>query len=483
MRILVSLVIISLSIISCSQIGSSQLGSKFKKKNSYTAPVDRDLDDIVKKGQLTAIVDNSSTGMFLYRGVPLGFEYELISRYAKHVGIDLKFEIAHSIEGGFNMLNNGQGDILAHNLTITKERKQKIGFTTPHYYVRQVLIQRKPKQWRSMKLHEIDKHLIRNVIDLIGKEVYVREHSAYASRIKHLSEEIGGEIIVVEDFADLETESVIELVANGSIEYTVADENIAKLIAKKYPILDVKTPVSFPQQIAWGVRDNADSLKQSINQWLKGIKRTSEYNELYNKYYKNSISKTRAILKSDFFSRSGHQISPYDSLIKIGAHNINWDWKLIAAQISRESKFDPTVTSWVGAEGLMQLMPKTAAAYGIEDLKDPYQSILAGTEHLHWLEKRWKSIEDSIERSKFVLASYNVGDGHVKDASRLAKKYGDNPHLWEDVSKYLLLKSQSKYYEDDVVKFGYCRGNEPVQYVKDIYYRYNRYLQMDVVLD
>ncbi|WP_109832377.1 MltF family protein [Reichenbachiella versicolor] len=444
-------------------------------------PIDRDLGAIKREGKLTAIVDNSSTGMFLYRGEPLGFEYELISKYAEYTGLDLEFKIARSIEEGFELINKGDGDILAHNLTVTKERKEKIGFTNSHYHIRQVLIQRKPEKWRDMKLHEIDEVLIRSVIDLIGKEVYVRKHSAFGSRLRNLSDEIGGEILVVEDFEDLETESIIELVADGTIEYTVADENLAKLIAKKHPILDVKTPVSFPQQIAWGVRDNADSLKLSINTWLKQIKRGSEYNSLYNKYFKASTSRAREVLKSDFFSNTGDKISPYDSLIKIGADSVGWDWRLLAAQISRESRFDPKAKSWVGAKGLMQVMPKTAKSYGIKNLEDPYHSIKAGTMHIQWLQKKWKYLEDSVEREKFVLASYNVGDGHVRDAVKLAKKYGADPNVWDDnVEKYLLLKSQSKYYEDPVVQFGYCRGNEPVQYVKDILYRYGRYIQMGI---
>jgi len=440
--------------------------------------VDFDLDQIKRRGYLTAIVDNSSTGLFLYRGEPMGYEYELLSRYAETLGVELKFDITVSLKKAFIKLNTGQGDILAYNLTITKERRKYMKFTLPHNLVKQVLVQRKPKNWRDMKLHKIEKQLIRNPIDLIGKEVYVRKNSSYATRLYNLSDEIGGDIVIVEDFRELETEGIIQLLVDSVIDYTVVDEDIALVNARYHPVLDVKTAVSFPQQIAWGLRSNAPQLKESLDAWIVEMKKTNDYYAIYDKYFR-STAKSKKRRKSDLFSQTGENISPYDSLIKIGADSLGWNWQLLAAQISKESKFDPKAKSWVGACGLMQLMPRTGKEYGIRNLYDPAQNIRVGVLHLQWLQKKWQHITDSVERIKFVLASYNVGDGHVRDAVKLAKKYGAEPEIWEgNVARYLELKSQKKYYNDPVVTFGYCRGNEPVVYVKEILYRYNRYQQM-----
>ncbi|MEP2023820.1 MAG: transporter substrate-binding domain-containing protein [Reichenbachiella sp.] len=437
-----------------------------------------DLEQIKERGYFTAIVDNSSTGMFLYRGEPMGYEYELLSLFANSIDLEIRFDITPSIEEGFRKLNAGQGDVLAYNLSITKERQRFLEFTSPHNFVRQVLVQRKPDDWRNMKLHEIEKTLLRNPIELIGKEVYVRKGSAYTTRLKHLAEEIGGDILIVEEFDELETEALIELVADGKIDFTVADEDVALVNARYYPILDVKTAISFPQQIAWGVRKNTPQLLDTLNAWIGDMKRTNEYYALYDKYFK-STRKSKEMVESDFFSRSSERISPYDSLIKISAEKINWDWQLLAAQVSKESRFDPKAESWVGARGLMQVMPKTGNSYGVKNLFNPEQNLKAAVKHILWLEDVWKHIEDEEEKAKFVLASYNVGQGHVQDAVRLAEKYGMNPDKWEDVAEYLRLKSKKKYYNDPVVKFGYCRGDEPVDYVIDILYRYNRYLQLD----
>ncbi|MEO9965603.1 MAG: transporter substrate-binding domain-containing protein [Reichenbachiella sp.] len=440
--------------------------------------ITNDFDQIKKRGYLTAIVDNSSTGMFLYRGEPMGYEYELLSLFAASIDLELRFDITPSIEDGFRKLNAGHGDILAYNLTVTKDRQRFIEFTLPHNLVRQVLVQRKPDNWRDMKLHEIEKTLLRNPIDLIGKEVYVRKGSAYTTRLRHLSEEIGGDILIIEEFEELETEALIEMVADRHIDYTVADEDVALVNARYHPNLDVKTAISFPQQIAWGVRKKSPQLLDTLNAWIVKMKQTSDYYALYDKYFKSS-RKSKERVESDFFSTDSERLSPYDSLIKLSADKVGWDWKLLAAQISKESRFDPDALSWVGARGLMQIMPKTGQSYGYRNLYNPDQNLKAGAEHILWLQDVWSELDDTTERAKFVLASYNVGQGHVQDAARLAKKYGKNPLLWSDVAVYLRLKSKKKYYNDPVVKFGYCRGDEPVDYVNDIFYRYSRYLQMD----
>lgn len=438
-----------------------------------------DLDKILERGYITVALENSSTGMFLYRGEPMGYEYELLSKYAESIGVDLQFDFTTGLGQAFAKLNRGEVDLLAYNLTITKERRKFIAFTLAHNQVRQVLIQRKPYGWRQMKLHEIEKQLLRNPIDLIGKEVYVKKNSSYATRLEHLSDEIGGDIMIIQDFRDLELEGIVKLVADSVIKYTVTEEDVALVNSKYYPDLDIQTVISFPQQIAWGVRKNAPELLHSLDSWIAAMKKTSDYYATYDKYFKSTRQSARR-LKSELYSTSGSRISPYDSLIKIGADSLGWDWRLLAAMISRESRFDPKAKSWVGARGLMQIMPRTGNEYGVKDLYHPIKNISVGVKHIQWLEKKWTHILDMEERIKFILASYNVGDGHVRDAVKLANKFGANPELWEDnVEKYLLLKSQRKYFNDPVVTFGYCRGNEPVQYVKEILNRYNRYQQMN----
>src|SRR5688572_2837943 len=427
-------------------------------RDSLLSPsVALDLDAIKKRGHINVLVDNNSISYFIYKGRSMGYEYELLTLLAKELNVDLKINVISGVEKAIEQLNSGEGDILAFPLTVTKERTQYVNFTRPLFNSYQVLVQRKPENWRSITRDQIDRKLIRNASELIGKEVYVMKSSSFAERMKHLSEEIGGDIIIREDSAGAESESLIKRVVNGEIEYTVADHPIAVVNAAYYPNLDVGTILSLPQQIAWSVRKNSPQLLKSINNWLGKIKKEPTFMVIYNRYFKSPRTSLLRV-RSDYSSIGGSKISPYDDLIKKGSEKLGWDWRLLAAVIYQESKFRNDDESWAGARGLMQLMPETAKQFGATNPDDPRQSIRAGVNYLRYLDKYWaKKISDPDERLKFVLASYNAGLSHILDARKLAKKYGKSTVVWNEVEFFLLKKSDSKYYRDPVVVAGYCK--------------------------
>lgn len=445
-------------------------------KNKLTAPaVNFDLKEIQQRGYLTALVDNNSFSYFIYKGRAMGYEYELLNLLAKELKVDLKIKVISGVEKAIEQLNSGEGDILAFPLTVTKERTQYVNFSAPLFNSYQVLVQRKPESWRSLTRDQTERKLIRNASDLIGKEVHVIKSSSFAERLKHLSEEVGGDIIIKEDSADAESESLIKRVVQGEIEYTVADHPIAVVNAAYYPNLDVGTILSLPQQIAWSVRKNSPQLLKSVNNWLVKIKKASTFMVIYNRYFKSPRTSLLRI-KSDYSSIGGSKISPYDDLIKKGSEKLGWDWRLLAAVIYQESKFRNDDESWAGARGLMQLMPETAKQFGATNPDDPRQSIKAGVNYLKYLDTYWsKTVRDQDERLKFVLASYNAGLSHVIDARELTGKYKKNPTLWEDVEFYLQQKSNPEFYRDPVVVAGYCKCEEPVNYVKNVLERYEEY--------
>ncbi len=470
--------ILLLSSLACRRSGNESEGPD-GSTNSFENPVDFDLAKIKKRGSLIAIVDNSSTGYFIYKGQPMGYEYELLQLLSKYLKVRLEIKLTTSIDEAFQMLNSGKGDIVAYSLTVTKERKSRMAFTSSHFTTRQMLVQRKPIGWQEMTKDQIDKQLIRSQVALIGKQINVRKSSSYIERLINLSHEIGGDILIVEEPDSIETEGLIKKVATGKIDYTVADETVAYVNASYFPNIDVNTPISFPQQIAWAVRKNAPELLKEANTWIKRVKKQPTFNVIFNRYFRSPrASVLRA--KSDFASISGEKISIYDDQIKNAAKNIDWDWRLLASQMYQESLFDPRAKSWAGAKGLMQLLPETGRRFGAKNLYDPKQNISAGVAFLRYLDKLWKkTIKDKDERIKFVLASYNVGVGHVEDARNLAKKYGADPTKWDgNVEKYLKLKSQKEYFTDPIVESGYCRGDEPVNYVKEILARFNQYKQL-----
>jgi membrane-bound lytic murein transglycosylase F len=438
--------------------------------------IELDLAAIKKRGYLEAIIDNNSISYFIYKGTPLGYEYELLQHLCKSLKVKLKIKVISGIDEAINQLNKGGGDVLAFPLTITKERTNYLSFTQPHYTTHQVLVQKKPANWRLQLPSVVEKKLIRNPLDLVGKEIYVMKGSSFNERMKNLSQEIGGDILIKEDSATAETESLIRKVATGEIKYTVTDQTIAMVNSLYYPNLDINTAVSLPQQIAWGVRKNSPLLLESIDQWFASIKRSGLYQLLYDKYFNNPRFSI-IMSSSDYSSLTGDKLSPYDELIKDGAKLIGWDWRLVASIVYQESNFNPKVESWAGAIGLMQIMPETGDFLHAGDLRDPTQNIKAGVRFLKFLDDYWaKTVTNKEERLKFVLASYNVGVSHVIDAQKLARKNGRNAANWDDSVEYFLLqKSNPKYYRDNVVAAGYCRCDGPVRYVKEVLNRYDEY--------
>ena len=469
---------IILTISSCNSNKNEQSSdSKYviNKKNDYVAPL-----HTKKDGVLTVLMDNSLTSYFIYQGEAMGFEYEMLSLFTDENDLKLEIKIIDDVEHILDSLEAGQGDLVAANLTITQERMKKVAFTKPLLRTQQILVQRLPENIKGLTKDQIEYHLIRDRLDLAGKRIMIRKNSSYDLMLRNLVAETGLDLHIEYAPGDFVTEHIIDMVASNEIDFTICDLNKAQIFNAYYDNLDLKTPMSLSQPIAWAINKESTTLKEKLNSWIQKREGTLEFNMIKNKYFELSKRQENLISKEYDFVRDGN-ISEYDDLIKKYASTINWDWKLLSAQIYKESKFNPKTKSWRGAVGLMQLMPRTAKSYGLQgrQLTDPEKNIHGGVQHLKMLEDHWRGVlGDSLEIIKFTLGSYNVGQGHIEDAMRLAEKYDLNKLVWDDnVAQMLLKKSIPKYYKDPVVKYGYCRGKEPVNYVTSIFNSYELYKQ------
>jgi membrane-bound lytic murein transglycosylase F len=363
---------------------------QIKRPGSGKAKVSSiDLDSIRKRGKLIAVTDFNSIDYFIYKGEPMGFNYELLKSFSDFVGIDLEIIAENNIKRAVGMVQSGEADVIQ----------------VPY-----------------------------------------------------------------------EQEKLIKHVANGEIDYTVCDENVALVNATYYPDLDVTTPVSPSQDLAWGVRkENSEKLLGELNRWISVYRNTTSYALLHAKYFRNSRSSF--IVKSDYYSLYTGKVSRYDDLIREFSLNIDWDWRLLASLICQESQFRPDVTSVAGAYGLMQIMPVTGRNFGIDITASPENNLKAGILYINWLYRIFNpKIDDEQERLFFILASYNAGPGHVLDAMRLAEKNGMDPQKWDgNVAVWLLKKSEPQYYRDSVVRNGYFRGNESVKFVSEVLDRFEHY--------
>jgi membrane-bound lytic murein transglycosylase F len=415
-----------------------------------------DFKEIQKKGKLTVLTENSSLSFFEYREKNLGFEYEILDAFAKHIDMPLEIKLVPKYSNLRRFLNNGEGDIIAANLAVTLSGQKKINFSHPYYYSNQVLVQIKSDS------------LILDASELIGKEVIVRKNTIYDRRLRALQEEVGGFIKIKYAKEDLIVEDLIEKVVKGEIKYTIAHENLARLSKEEHPKLDIKTKVSFKQRIAFGLRLNSPVLKKKLNEFLQKYCESEEYKVLKHKYFDFIPEETGEVAP---LGRG--KISQYDKLFKQAAKSAGWDWKFLAAVAYKESRFNPYAKGAGGAFGIMQFMPNTGNNFGVNPMSSPEVQITAGMKLIDRIYQTWHSIPDKEQRFKFTLASYNAGPCHIFDAQALAKEKGLNPELWDGNVALMVEKlSDPDYYRQPGVKCGAYRGHA-VKYVESVIQIYN----------
>lgn len=226
---------------------------------------------------------------------------------------------------------------------------------------------------------------------------------------------------------------------------------------------------------AWAVANGYADLADALDDWYSESVRKKA--ETAQRIFTQRRTAVRRSVRAPYISREKGIISTYDPYFKEAAGQTGWDWRLIAAQCYQESGFDPNAVSWAGACGLMQIMPSTAARYGLtqEKIFAPVENIRTSARIITDLLRSFSDIADKEERARFTLAAYNGGLGHVRDAQALARKDGRNPSKWADVGYYVLHLSEMRYYRDPVVHYGYMIGAETYGYVENVMLRWRSY--------
>lgn len=496
---LILCVLLIFSSTSCKRYRQAQLQEVDRINRSKNVPmvepIRRDLAEIHERGQLTVLAPYNSTTYFLYRGEPLGYEYELLETFARENNLALKMVVVTDPKSILPLLNSGEGDIAAGRLIPTQENQIHVSFTRALYRTEPALVQQEsspeaasPVAQQALApgpadpLPEVDiqARLITHPAQLAGKTVNLPEQSPYRNTLVELSDEISGDVYVVETSGQLQDEALAQKVARGEVEFTVMQGNLAEIKEAEFKNLKVRPVIGRSHSVAWAVRRNSPELMNQLNNWIAEKKNGSLFDRLYKKYFIDRRGHLERVA-SEYLTSSTGKLCQYDQLLKQHAVSLNWDWRLLAAQTFQESRFKPDARSWAGAGGLLQLMPATAREFGVSNAFDPEDNVQGAVRFLKWLQEYWEDrVSDEGERLKFILASYNAGAGHVEDARRLTAKYGGDPQVWKDVSYWLLQLSVQQYSTDPVVKFGFCRGMEPVNYVAHILKRFDHYKQFVV---
>ncbi|GAB2513934.1 transporter substrate-binding domain-containing protein [Microbulbifer agarilyticus] len=423
-----------------------------------------DLDSIKERGVLRAVTRNHPGTYFMWKGRVMGYEYELLQQFAKSLGVRLEIVVAPTHREIFTMVRDGKADVAASLISDTDARDEAGMDFGPHYIQAAVSIVGQPED----KLETLE--------DLNGRTIHLLKSSSQFELLMQLMQErpefrdLKIDIALVPE--NLTIPQILDHVADGEYDLTIADDVTVRLekhwrddIVKIY---DLKIEDNF---YAWMVRENNPELLAAIEKFFNTPKIVKLRETLYKKYF-DQPRRTRDEIKS--LSVKG-EISPYDELVKKYAEEFNFDWRLIVAVMFQESSFNPKAKSWVGAQGLMQVMPDTGKQVGENNLFDPETSVRAGLKYLRWLYRKFEDKGISPEnRMWFTLASYNAGLGHVYDAQDLAEEKGWDRNVWfGNVENAMLLLEERKYYSK--ARYGYARGQEPYDYVRKISQRFRTY--------
>ncbi|GLQ33706.1 hypothetical protein GCM10007876_41860 [Litoribrevibacter albus] len=417
-----------------------------------------DWAEIVERKTLRMITRNSSDSYFMWRGELMGYEYDLIKKFADRNGLYLDVVVADG-QDMIDLLLQGKGDIIASSQArLASRRARGVEFTRPYNVVDEVLVGRS-----GLELTSLD--------ELSGFTVMVEANSSYRESLLALKAKgIDFQLMAPGDLHITDEVDIMGLVADGVVDFTVVDNHLAARELLDMPDLQVYASVTEGVGHGWAVRkENAELLKR-LNKYIKQHYRGLFFNVTWQKYFDTQ--------RGQFFGRDplemSGQLSPYDSIVQPVAEKKGFDWRMITAQMYQESRFNPKARSNMGARGLMQVLPKTGKEHGVVDLFNPEANITVGVDYLDWVRDRFPKQLPPGERVLFALAGYNAGYGHVQDARRLARKKGWNPDQWfGSVEKAMVLLSQRKYYRSS--RFGYVRGREPVEYVRQIQRRYQGY--------
>ncbi len=440
-----------------------------------------DLELIKKRGELVLTTGLDGVGCYYLQDDLAGHECLLLSGFADRLGVTLSINKQPTVADMFHSLNQKQADVGAADLTQTEQREQHVRFSMPLFATREVLIQRSDQA-------------IDSIAKLAGKTVSLRSNSVYVSELQRAANQVGLNIgpqatatTIGVEFVDEKraTLALIADVAEKEIDFTIADQHIAENANVDDNNLDSSLVFGRPRNIGLVVRKNGDgSLLKALNAWLNSepaqaiLQQVTQPQKATDAIADNEqATPTTPPSISPKTDASQIKLTPWDYLYQRHA-SPPFDWQWLAAQSYVESRFYPDAVSPAGAMGLMQLMPGTARELRVPETEffDLNLNVRGAAMYNLRMYQHWKSKGLSPRNAMaFALASYNAGLGHVLDARTLARSDGANPDQWlssdnqRGVEDYITELEHQAVYQRADIKYGYCRGSEPKNYVRKIF--------------
>ena len=410
------------------------------------------LEVVRMQGEITMVTRNSPTTFYEDRSGPTGYELELAQAFADYLGVSLRVVVADSLDEIFHRVDAQPGTFAAASLTRTQQRDKRVRFAEPYQQVTEYVIYRRGGLKPS------------SPADLLQGLLMVTATSGHSERLHEWQASSVPELSWSES-PELEVVDLLQMVAQGSLDFTLVDSNEYRMLQAYYPTLDIAFHAHEQRDIAWAFgwsRD--DSLYQVANEFFAHLKGEPLLANLAERYY-GHLDKLDYVGARRFLRQAGKKLDTFKPHFVDAAGKHGFDWRLLAAMGYQESHWNPRARSFTGVRGLMMLTLNTAKELGVKNRLDPVQSIQGGSLYLARLRDRLSDVPEP-DRTWLALAAYNVGFGHLTDARNITAQMGGNPDSWLDVKEALPLLSQKRYYRH--TRHGYARGQEPVDYVQNI---------------
>jgi membrane-bound lytic murein transglycosylase F len=410
------------------------------------------LEDIREAGELVVVTAPGPTSYSLNEaGEPVGYEVELAQSFADHLGVPVRFELRDNLRGVLAAIADGEGHIAAAGITRTDIRQDFYTFGPSYKTVREQVVCRRFGA------------RVREPGDLASVDLAVVGGSSYEETLRSLKEE-HPEI----SWRPVEAPSampLLEQVQNEQLDCTVADSTLVAHARLSFPELLAPLDLASERSLAWITAPETPELMGALEAWFADIHGGELLAELDERWYGHT-RRFDYVDTARFVRRIDERLPALRRHFIAAARETGIDWRWLAAQAYQESHWDPDAVSATGVRGVMMLTLPTANELGIEDRTDPAQSIDGGARYLRNLYDRLPEEVTGDDRLFKAFAAYNIGMGHLYDARRLALRQGMDANVWPVMRETLPMLTEPTHYE--TVRYGYARGHEPVQYVRNI---------------
>ncbi|MEP6885533.1 MAG: membrane-bound lytic murein transglycosylase MltF [Gammaproteobacteria bacterium] len=410
------------------------------------------IDQIKILGELRVVTRNGP--LAYYRGVddmPEGPEYELARRFADELGVKLKIIPVSSYAQIYGALISGRAHLAAAGLKVPSQEIPGVEFGPAYQKVREHLIYRRGAL-RPASLAEVG-----------SGDLEIAAGSSHAKTL-HAARNLLPDLVWVEN-SSTDTQALLDGVAAGAIDYTIADSTEFALAHDAHPELRIAFDFTGSQSLAWAASTRDPGFLRDMDNYFAHLSVDGELAAIVKRYY-GRAEDLEFVGARGFMRHLQSRLPLYKKWFEEAAEQSRQDWRLLAAIGYQESKWNPSAASPSGAKGLMQLTNNSAAEANVTNPSDARQSIFGGARYFRQVYAKIPTHVPEPDRTWFALAAYNIGYGHLEDARVLTQKAGRDPDSWQDVREYLPLLEQERWYSQ--TENGYARGWEPVRYVDNV---------------